>query len=315
MIFHRRLSALAGIAFAFSALQSCPANNIAAAPTDAPTGRHNLFLWHVTGGKGSLFLLGSVHLGNANLFPLPQEIEQAFRSADYLVEEIDPKERDPAAARQFWTTHGRYPDGDRLENHISENTKTALSIYLQLTGRPATAFSSTKPWLASLLIHRQQLRHFGFSGKQGIDEHFAEEAAASHKPVIGLETPDYQMNLEYWRFSSLSDEAQDKFLLSTILNAHNAVRQLGAIIQAWQTGDAEAMATLTAGHSTDPQSQYYFDEIFTKRSLRMAQQIQAYLDTRYSYFVVVGAGHLVGSRGLVQLLREQGYRVDQLTTS
>jgi uncharacterized protein len=311
---HRRLCGLAGLAFAFLVLQSCPPDHVAAAAADVAAEHHNLFLWRVTGGKGTVFLLGSVHFGNADLFPLPQEIEQAFRSADYLVEEIDPKQRDPVAARQFWLAHGRYTDGDRLENHISENTKTALSIYLELTGRPAMAFSLTKPWLVSLLINNQGLRRYGFSGKQGIDNHFADEAAASHKPIIGLETPDYQMNLLYWRFSNLSDEAQDKMLLWTILHAQNAARHLGALIQAWRNGDTVAVAALNADHSGNPQSQLYFDEIFRKRNLRMAQQIQVYLYTPNTYFIVVGAGHLVGSSSIVELLQEQGYRVDQLTS-
>jgi len=209
---HRRLCVVARLAFAFLVLQSCPLDDAAAAaaPADVAAGRHNLFLWRVAGGKGTVFLLGSVHFGSADLFPPPQEIEQAFRSADYLVEEVDPKQRDPVAARQFWLAHGRYTDGDRLENHISENTKMALSIYLQLTGRLPTALSLAKPWLASLLINWQGLQSYGFSGKQGIDNHFADEAAASRRTVIGLETPDYQMNLLDWRFSTLSDEAQDK---------------------------------------------------------------------------------------------------------
>jgi hypothetical protein len=84
--------------------------------------------------------------------------------------------------------------------------------------------------LVALLINNQGLRRYGFSGEQGIDNHFADEAAASRKPIIGLETPDYQMNLLYWRFSTVSDEAQDKMLLWTILHVQAAARHLGALI-------------------------------------------------------------------------------------
>jgi uncharacterized protein len=313
----RRLFAATGIAFALLPLQSVPVDDLAAAPatTDVDMGRHNLFLWRISGGKGTAFLLGSVHVGRANLFPLPQEIEQAFRGADYLVEEIDLKAQDPAAVHQFWLAHGRYTNGDRLENHISEETKTALTIYLQLSGRPATAFSLDKPWFAAFQIRHQEQRHYGFFARQGIDKHFADEAAAARKPVIGLETLDYQLNLLYWRYSTLSDEAQDKLLSSSILHAQNSARGLGAIIRAWQTGDTVAMATLlNTNHGGDPQSELYFDEIFNKRNLRMAQQTEVYLGTPYTYFVVVGAGHVVGNRGIVELLKEKGYRVDQLTS-
>ena len=133
------------------------------------------------------------------------------------------------------------------------------------------------------------------------------------KPVLGLETADYQMNLLYWRFSTLSEEAQDKLLLSTILHARNAARRLGAMIEAWRAGDAAAMAALVAERSGDPQSQLYFDEVFNKRNLRIAQQIEVYLSTPYRYFVVVGAGHLVGDRGILTLLQEDGDHVEQLS--
>ena len=73
------------------------------------------------------------------------------------------------------------------------------------------------------------------------------------------------------------------------------------------------MAALIANHSRDPQSQLYFDEIFSKRNERMTQILESYLNTPYTYFVVIGAGHLVGNRGILELLQENGYRVDQVT--
>jgi uncharacterized protein YbaP (TraB family) len=44
----------------------------------------------------------------------------------------------------------------------------------------------------------------------------------------------------------------------------------------------------------------------------MAQQLDAYMSTPNEYFVVVGAGHLIGDRSIWKLLQGRGYRVDQL---
>jgi uncharacterized protein YbaP (TraB family) len=303
---------IAGIMLVFVAFQWKPVGAAQAPPADVGLAPHNLFVWKVNSGRGDVYLLGSVHVGRADIYPLPREIEQSFNSADYLVEETDPSKQDPAAARQFWVTHGRYTGGDRLENHLSDQTKMALSIYLQVTGRPPTALSLAKPWMVSLLIHREELQVYGFSGRGGFDKHFIDEAVASRKPVIGLETPDYQMNLVYWLYSSLSDEMQDKMLLSSILQARNSAQHLGAIFQAWQTGDVRAMEALAGEHGRDLQSRLFIDELVNKRNLRMAQQIEIYLNTPYTYFVVVGAAHLVGDRGIVKLLQTKGYKVDQL---
>jgi uncharacterized protein YbaP (TraB family) len=306
------LMLVAGMMLSFTAFQWQSASAASAPSADVRPTPHHLFLWRVDSSRGIVFLLGSVHVGRTGLYPLCREIEQAFDSANYLVEETDNSKPDPATARQFWVTHGRYTDGDRLENHLSDQTKMALSIYLQATGRSPGALSLAKPWLASLIINGEELRAYGFSDRDGIDKHFMGEAVASRKPVMGLETSDYQMNLMYWLFSTQSDEMQDKVLLSSILHARNHAQHVSAIFEAWQTGDVRAMEALAIDNAQNPQSQLYTEEFVYKRNLKMAKQVEQYLNTPYTYFVVVGAGHLVGDRGIVKLLQAKGYKIDQL---
>jgi uncharacterized protein YbaP (TraB family) len=305
---------LAGLALVFLILSSCLSVGTAvAAAADISTAPHKLCLWRVSGGKGTVFILGSIHIAKADLYPLPREIEQAFTSANYLVEEVDPSKADPAAAREFWASHGRYADGDRLEKHLSDRTAMALGLYLEMTGRPPTALSSAKPWLAYLILEREKLRRYGYLSEQGIDRHFFDEATASHKPVIALETPDYQMQLVYWLFSTRSEGEQDHLLLWELLRARYAARRLGAMFQAWRAGDTAAMEALLRDEKGDPRSQLYDEEVVYKRNLRMAQQLEVYLNTSYTYFVVVGSAHVVGDRGIVKLLEGRGYRIEQLS--
>jgi uncharacterized protein YbaP (TraB family) len=309
----RRLPVLAGIALAFLLLQeSLYVSGAVAAGIDATGAPHKLCLWRVSGGKGTVFLLGSIHVGKPDLYPLPREIEQAFTSAQYLVEEADPSKVDPTEARQFWLSHGRYPDGDRLEKHLSDRTSMALGLYLEMTGRSPTALSRARPWMAYMIIHKERLQGYGYLGKQGIDRHFFDEAAASRKPVIGLETPEYQMNLVYWMFSRLPEDDQDKLLASALLRARNDARGLGATFEAWRAGCTAAIEALDHDGARDPQSQVYKEEMVYKRNLRMAQALESYLDTPYTYFTVVGLAHVIGDRGIVKLLQGKGYRVDQL---
>jgi uncharacterized protein len=274
---------------------------------------HPLFLWRVESGGATVYLLGSIHVGGAGLYPLPQEIERAFSRADYLVEETSSSTTDPAAARQFWLTNGRYTDGDRLENHLSDQTKLALSIYLQVTGRSAGALSRAKPWMATLIIDQEELQISGLSKRNGIDSHFGDEAAALGKPIIGLEPPDYQRNLMYWLYSTRSEDFQDKRLLATLLRIRNNSLRMNAMLQVWRAGDVRTMEALIGSQGHDLQSQPYTEEAIYKRSERMAQQIVQYLNTPYTYFVVVGAMHVIGDRGIVKLLEAKGYRVEQLT--
>jgi uncharacterized protein YbaP (TraB family) len=62
----------------------------------------------------------------------------------------------------------------------------------------------------------------------------------------------------------------------------------------------------------DPRMSSIIDKLYNKRNEKMASKIQEYLKTKETYFVVVGAGHLVGSKGIIEILREKGYTVEQL---
>jgi uncharacterized protein YbaP (TraB family) len=99
-------------------------------------------------------------------------------------------------------------------------------------------------------------------------------------------------------------------LLSALLQSRNAARGLGAIFEAWRAGDTAAMEALVRDEGRDPQAQLYNEEVVYKRNFRMAQQLEVYLGTPYTYFVALGSRHLIGDRGIVKLLQGKGYRVD-----
>ena len=54
-----------------------------------------------------------------------------------------------------------------------------------------------------------------------------------------------------------------------------------------------------------------FKKLFTDRNLTMADKIARFLETESSYFVLVGAGHLIGDDGIVALLKEKEFSVER----
>jgi uncharacterized protein YbaP (TraB family) len=298
------LHALAGLAFGLVLRQLCPA----AQPASA-TPRHPLFLWQVTGDKGTVFLLGSLHAARADFYPLPRPIEQDFRTSSVLVEEIDLNRQDPARLRQLLLENGLYPPGDRLDDHISAATRQALQNYLKQTGQNPVVFSQMKPWLVSVLISGSVVASGGISGKYGIDEHFAQEAAAAHKPVAALESAQFQLDL----LANLPARLQDAMLLSSLHDAQQDKREVATLLAAWRAGDAKPIEELIARDEREyPQLKPVYEELLPQRNRRMADKIAAYLATPKSYFVVVGIGHLIGDRGIVALLRDRKYRVERI---
>ena len=208
----------------------------------ASAAEHKLFAWRVAGDPGTVYLLGSIHVGKPDLYPLPQPIEQAFADSAELVEEIDMSGANLALLQQQVLQRGLYTGGDKIENHLSPTTRAALAAYLQRTGQAPTALSAMRPWLADMQIHTAQLQALGFAPQYAIDRHFLDEAAAAKKPVAGLETIGFQVDL----LSGLPDDLQDKLMFSELVDADNLAGDAAALVQAWRTGDTVGMeATAT----------------------------------------------------------------------
>lgn len=266
------------------------------------------FFWKVTGGKGAVFLLGTVHVGKADIYPLAAVIEDSFKQSDTLVEEVDPANAAEAQRRaQDILQGGLYPDGDSIANHLSETTRARLTEYAK-TGQLGSDYTRAKPWLLSLMMVQLQLQQMSFDPSKGLDQHFIQEARKMHKPIEGLETADSQLRM----FSSFSDELQDQLLLATLVDAAEATEILDRTFEAWRSGNIEAMADLISRDVREfPVLKPLKEKLFYERNDAMTRRIEAFLQTDKTYFVAVGAGHLVGERGIVSQLRRKNYRVEQ----
>src|SRR6267142_2173361 len=71
-------------------------------------------LWRVSSAKNTSFLVGSVHVGKKEVYPLPDEVEKAFAQCKTLVMELDPSNVDQAAVAKIIATQGTYPPGQSL---------------------------------------------------------------------------------------------------------------------------------------------------------------------------------------------------------
>jgi len=273
-----------------------------------PAAAQKHFLWKVTGGNGVVFLFGTVHVGKQDLYPLASVIEDSFKQSDILVEEIDPANSlEALRLAQDIIKGGMYPAGDSIGNHLTEETRGRLTEYAK-AGQLGADYTRAKPWLLSLMIIQHQLKEMGFDSSKGLDQHFMQEARDTHKAIEALETADSQLRM----FSSFSDELQDQLLLTTLLDASEATQIVDRTLEAWSSGNTGAMDELINRDVRDhPVLQPLMETMFYQRNDAMARKIEKFLETGKTYFVAVGAGHLVGERGIVNQLRRKDYTVEQ----
>jgi uncharacterized protein YbaP (TraB family) len=280
-----------------------------AAEPDGDTAQ-KLFLWKVTGSPGVVYLFGTIHVGRADFYPLAPIIETSFKEADTLITEADLNEpQDASRLLKMLLQKGTYPAGDSVENHIGQQTRAHLLPYVAATKELASSYARLKPWFLTVSIAVIEAKRMGFDTDKGLDRHFADAAAETHKPIGTLETTEFQLEL----MNSFSEELQDRLLLSALLDAERKTELMDDMLQAWKSGNADAMEETKLRYVREyPQLKPVFEKMFDQRNDGMTRQIEQFLQTPKTTFVAIGAGHLTGERGILSQLRAKQYDVEQL---
>jgi len=266
------------------------------------------FLWEVRSKTSTVYILGSVHLAKADIYPLAPKIEESFAKSGALALEADPAKAKDEKLMQLMLVSALYPEGETLRDHISGETYAMAEYELKQLGLPPEYFSRSRPWFLALTLEIVELQRLGFDPEYGIDSHFAAKAAGK-KRIIELESFDYQIRL----MSGFSEREQELFLLYTLKDLAVLKDGVEELMSAWQSGDTKGMEALVSRSlGESPQLRPIFDRLFYKRNREMGGKIERFLQGKETVCVIVGAAHLVGKEGIIELLRGKGYSVEQM---
>lgn len=266
-------------------------------------------LYKVSSKKNTVYILGSIHLGKPELYPLDDAITKAYSMSDVLVVEVDPSSEASVALMQKVMLHsGRYPTGMSLKTQLSDTTYRYLLSYVKQRGLSMDKMQSMKPWVVMLQLTLTEMMRLGYSPELGIDQYFLDKARSESKPVVELETAEEQMAL----LSRDNDAFQDRLLLYTMKSMTELEPMLKRMFVRWKEGDSDSMERIiSVPLDDDPGLQVVYDALITVRNHKMSEKIESFLKSDKDYFVVVGSGHVVGKEGIVSLLRQKGYSLSQ----
>ncbi len=280
-----------------------------ATPADQPalpeaTARQGL-MWKISSARNTVYLLGSIHLGSGDFYPLPEHIEEAFEKSYVLVVEVDLRRLDQTKLLGLLSANGLYPLDDSLWNHVSADTHQRVVEFCQQHGVDAEAFARMKPWLAAFATSFPSAATMQQNPAPGIDKYFLDKAGDGMR-VESLETAEYQVRV----ISGLPEAQQERSLRNAVENVGQSVEELAQLQTLWLEGDAQKLeAYLAAAMHDEPE---YEKRVFADRNPHMAERAEQCLKSRDRCFIVVGAGHMVGKDGVVHLLRERGYKVERV---
>jgi uncharacterized protein len=269
--------------------------------SSSPTALAVSCVWKVTTGDGhTLYLGGSFHALRPSDYPLPREYNRAFDASSRLAFEDDPKAAD--AAFTALMKAGEYPKGDSLKNHVDPRTYAYLRRFFSFTNVPEEKFSRYRPWLLDIILSAPPPEYY----KLGIERFLQTRAQVKSKPISGLESTREHNGV----FTGLTDRQAEALLLTLFINAGREDSQTVNMFEAWRRGDAELLTRKTRESFND--FPYMAERLLDARNRNWMPKIEDYLHSGQTYFVVAGAAHMGGSNGLVSLLRQRGYKVEQL---
>lgn len=266
------------------------------------------FLWEVSSLTNRVYLFGTVHAGRPEWFPLPPEVEEALNDSAILVVEADVTNAEAMKKSSAAMTYG---PNDSLRNHVTTEDYDRFRKLLARYSLPEAQAAKLKPFMAASLLVFGEWSRVGYQPQHGVDGYLIKKATAALKPVIEIEGVEAQIKL----MDSLTREEAHQFFEGTLtaLESNLTSEQIAGVVGAWQLGNADLMLEMARRYNDKVPGAAAFEEKFIwSRHDAMLDKIESYLNnSRDRCFIAVGALHLAGPRGLVQLLKGRGYLVKQ----
>ncbi len=275
-------------------------------PQPGRTAGELLPVWQASSDTGRVTLLGSVHLAFPEVYPLRDAIMQRFAQADALVVEVDITGQGAVEIQRLMLRDGVLPGQETVEQYLSPSVWQDLLRYLGEQALPVDQLVRLKPGLLATTLSTLRLVEYGMQPEHGIDRYFL-MSAGNGLPVIELESAAEQVSL-------LLDFPDPGLLLAQTLQQLDDMEALiDPLYQAWLEGDAERLdqLLLVEERENHPQFELIYQRMFDQRNRAMTQRLTELLASSGEYFVVVGAGHLVGQEGIIAQLQRAGFTVSR----
>ncbi len=257
-------------------------------------------LWRVRNGAGTVYIAGSLHQLRTDRDVLPPSYGQAYEASERLAMELDMDALRPTDLAGELVARAIDPTGRSLRASLGEQRWRLLEPRLAGLGLPLEALERFEPWAVALLLASNDFLRRGYSPASGVEGQLQARAAADHKPIDGLETPQVQFEL----LDGLPRNDQIGLLDLTLEELDRVGTLLESLESAWRAGDLERLdGLLLREYRLRPD---LYERLVGARNARWVPPILSFLQRPDDTLVVVGLLHLLGERGVITLLRDQG---------
>lgn len=262
----------------------------------------NSLLWEISGNglKNPSFLFGTFHLLCKDDIHFSDQLLKAVKSSNEIYMELDMD--DPStmlSGMMYMNMRGDTTLADlytpqeyeRLKNYFSDTLKMPLMI-----------LQKAKPFFLVALLYPRMMN---CPSPSGVEEALVKIAKEDKKEIQGLETMQFQASV----FDSIPYKWQAEELLKNIDSFSVNKNEFETMVGFYKNQQMDSLKTILG--KSELGSDKYDDLLLNDRNKKWVKKLDTIIK-KESVFVAVGAGHLVGDMGLINLLKKQGYKVEPL---
>ncbi len=260
-------------------------------------------LWEISGNglTRPSYLYGTIHMICKDDAALGDSLVAAIERSDRVYFEVD---MDNLMEMLTAFKDFKMKNDTTLADLLSKEDYERVKEYMESksTLLPFSKLETYKPMLASSLLMESGI---GCEESVAMEQLILEIAKKNRKRVEGLETMSYQASI----FDSIPYKLQAEQLLKYVKDGGNqpgADKQFEEMIEAYKEQDIEKLGEFV---STDEGGlSNYEDILIFHRNRNWVDKLKNIMPGK-SLTVAVGAGHLAGEKGVIRLLRKEGYTV------
>ncbi len=264
-------------------------------------------------GIAPSYLLGTMHVTDPRVLAMPKGASEAYGTAKTVIVESDEivDERKAAAALLMQPELTMFTDGKSIKDFLKAEEQEKLTAGLKERGIPLTLVAKMKPWMiASFVALPACEMSRKAAGASFLDKKLAEDALKQGKSLKGLETLVEQLKA----MDALPVQFHLDALIETLDLGDTVADVMETTTELYLTGDTGMVMPLmkavseekSPGNSTDYAD--FEQRIVIDRNKTMATRARPILDGG-NVFMAVGALHLPGNEGVIELLRRDGFTI------
>lgn len=265
--------------------------------------KQSLF-WEVTGNglEKSSYLYGTMHVGDDRVYQFGDPVKNSFKNADFVALELNMDSIDQAAL-----ISGLLMEGDYTVKSLLGEEKYAFvdRFFTDSLGSSLTMMNKMQPMYLASMVSARHLQN----ENDALDLYFHKEAKKNNIPVVGLEQMGEQINA----FKSIPYPEQADMLYDAVKNEYepsDTTAGTDIMVSYYVKGDVEGLYEYTIQNSefSDSTAAVFNEAFLVKRNQNMVTRVIPKMKEG-SVFMAVGAAHLGGPTGVIELLRKEGYTV------